>query len=112
MCYNLYIIIITPRLDSLGVYIIDITSINDKYNALNKYYKISITQVATEKESHKPGTSGIYLFGNINSSKQCFSLVSLSNTSTYTVTSSGLGTFDSDYGNTKHLYRVNFILPA
>ena len=29
LCYNLCIIIITPRLDSLGVYIIDNTSNND-----------------------------------------------------------------------------------
>ena len=33
MCYNLCIIIITPRLDSLGVYIIDITSLANKADA-------------------------------------------------------------------------------
>jgi|GEM_PF-4977482 len=88
------------------------TSINNKYNALNKYYKISITQVASENDSYTPGTAGIYLFGNINSSRQSFSLVSLNSRTTYTVTSSGLGTFDSDYGIQKHLYRVDFILPA
>ena len=88
------------------------TSINDKYNALNKYYKISITQVATESDSYTPGTSGVYLFGNINSSKQTFSLVSLQKGTTYSVTASSLGTFDSDFGNHKYLYRVDFILPA
>ena len=66
LCYNLCIIIITPRLDSLGVYIIDITSLAKKVdtsipilvgvlNCIDKPYTVTDNDVHYINGSYNQG---------------------------------------------------------
>ena len=75
LCYNLCIIIITPRLDSLGVYIIDNTSLNNTSKSiptLLSIYEFGVNSTTTFSfkinATSNIDRSVMFLIGNGNGS--------------------------------------------